>query len=49
MLNVNNGENLRSILKKIALLVFIRKKKDRFVTAVTFKININVTITVGFI
>ena len=47
MLNVNNGENLRSILKKIALLVFTRKKKDRFVTAVTFKINI--TITVGFI
>ena len=27
MLNVNNGENLRNILKKIALLVFIRKKK----------------------
>ena len=26
MLNVNNGDNLRSILKKVALLVFIRKK-----------------------
>ena len=54
MLNVNNGDNWRSILKKVALLVFIRKKsqtnEDRVVTAVTlFKININVNIIVGFI
>ena len=49
MLNVNNGENLRSILKKNSPFSVYKKKKDRFVTAVTFKININVTITVGFI
>ena len=29
MLNVNNGDNLRIILKKVALLVFLRKKESQ--------------------
>ena len=52
MINVNNDNNFRCILRKVVLLVFIRKTQtnvDRVVTAVTFKININVSIIVGLI